>query len=1055
MNSNFPPTTEGGANPAGNTYFARLLRAVARVVCQHPKWFVLPQLAVFAVCVVYTAFFLQFDMNQDNLVGADKKYHQVYMKFRREFPGQEVLAVVVESEDMERNRQFVERLAARLQPETNLFTDVFYKGDLPSLGSKALLFAPESDLRKIREKLEQYRPFIEQFTHASNLNSFFGLINKQFRTAQREENASNNALIGALPALQRIVDAATDSLSRSGTPVSPGIAALFGWGEEAQQRMYITFANGRIYMVTARPRDASVVAQGVRRMRQLIHETEIEVPGLNVGLTGEPVLDYDQMLQSERDATVATLVSLGICSLIFIYAYRETGRPLKAMVCLVVGLGYSMGFATLAVGHLNILTVTFAPILIGLAIDFGIHFITRYEEEIRNRRGAAEALEKAMVFTGQGIVTGALTTSAAFLAMGLTDFKGIQEMGIISGGGLALCLFPMMTMLPALLLRGHQNAMDGAAGLPAEGRARIESFWLERPGLVAGGALALCALAATQFNKVEFDYNLLNMQSKGLPAVVYEKKLLFSNASIFSGDDITNLPSFVKKLAARRDPVSAFVSDHLDLAGRTLLASWQGTNSDPDELQSALAKNLNRIIAGPSIYDPARFQSVSLRFKTAELLKARPQGRDLMRLNQMLLQDAYPDEIAPRPGQSILFAAIVADTLEQAAQIEREVTNLPSVASVDGSDRGDAIFDLLTKDQTSEIKLVRQIKEEVSGLGFAGADTNEVALHDLSRTLYGTMAYLNLAADDVAGERPQLAAELRALAHSISDFRVKMLSVDPVVPDRLKDYQQALFEDIRHTFETIQTQDTGSRLRPQDLPPALRARFVGRTGKYMVEVFPRDDVWKHENQQKLISELRAAMKGLADRVTGTPVQLYEYTKLLKESYQQAALYSLAVIAFMVYLHFRSIVCVALSLLPVAIGSAWTLGLMGLAGVAFNPANIMTLPLVIGIGVTNGIHILNRVAEEQKPSILGKSTGKAVLVSGLTALTGFGSLMLGKHQGLQSLGLVMSVGIGACMVAGLTFLPALISILGRYGWSVTNQRLGGGNATPPPSVEEPR
>jgi predicted RND superfamily exporter protein len=1038
-----------------DTFFARILRVVARTVCNHPTWFVLPQLVLFAVCVVYTVFFLQFDMSQDNLVGADKKYHQVYMKFRNEFPGEDELAVVVESEDMERNRQFVERLAARLQPETNLFTDVFYKGDLPSLGPKALLFVPESDLRKMREKLEQYQPFIEHFTRATNLDSFFGLINKQIRTAKREEDASNDALIGALPALQRIIEEATDSLSRPGTPVSPGVTALFGAGEEAQQRMYITFDNGRIYLVTARPRNADVIAAGVQRMRELIYQTEIEVPGLNVGLTGEPVLDYDQMLQSQRDMTVATIVSLVICSLIFIYAYRETGRPLKAVLCLVVGLGYSMGFTTLVIGHLNILTVTFAPILVGLAIDFGIHFITRYEEEIRRRRSAVAAVEKALVFTGQGIVTGALTTAAAFLAMGLTNFKGIQEMGIISGGGLVLCLIPMMTMLPALLLRGRQNFMDHAVGLPAEGRARIESFWLERPGLIVGGTLALCALAATQFNKVDFDYNLLNMQSKGLPAVIYEKKLLFSGASTFSADDITNLPSFVKKLTTKPDPVSAFVGDHLDLAARTMLDSDQGRHADPDEVQAVLAKNLNRIIAGPLIYNPARFQSVKLGPKTEELLKAKPQGQDLIRLNQMLLQDAYPEEITPRTGQSILYAAIVADTLEQASHIESVVTNLPSVASVDGSDRGDAVFELLTKDQAPEIKLVRQIKQEVSGLKFARADTNEVDLHELSRTLYGTMGYLKLAADDVAQERPQLAAELRALAQSISDLRVKMLVVDPEVRIRLKDYQEALFQDIRQTFETIQTQDASSRLQPEDLPKALRARFVGRTGKFMVQVFPRDDVWKHENQQKFISELRSAMGSQADKVTGTPVQLFEYTKLLKDSYQQAALYSFVVIAFMVYVHFRSIVCVMLSLLPVAIGSAWTLGLMGLAGVSFNPANIMALPLVIGIGVTNGIHILNRVAEEQKASILGKSTGKAVLVSGLTALTGFGSLMLGKHQGIQSLGMVMSVGIAACMLAGLTFLPAVISILGHYGWNVTQKTLGSGNAKPPPSVEEPR
>ena len=91
---------------------------------------------------------------------------------------------------------------------------------------------------------------------------------------------------------------------------------------------------------------------------------------------------------------------------------------------------------------------------------------------------------------------------------------------------------------------------------------------------------------------------------------------------------------------------------------------------------------------------------------------------------------------------------------------------------------------------------------------------------------------------------------------------------------------------------------------------------------------------------------------------------------------------------------------------------------------------MTLPLVIGIGVTNGIHILNRFAEEPNPSILAKSTGKAVLVSGLTTIAGFGSLIVGEHQGIQSLGWIMAVGTGTCMIAGLTFLPAVLTLRGR-------------------------
>src|SRR5262249_44720648 len=136
-------------------------------------------------------------------------------------------------------------------------------------------------------------------------------------------------------------------------------------------------------------------------------------------------------------------------------------------------------------------------------------------------------------------------------------------------------------------------------------------------------------------------------------------------------------------------------------------------------------------------------------------------------------------------------------------------------------------------------------------------------------------------------------------------------------------------------------------------------------------------------------------------ITGEPVQLLEYTTLLKDSYQVAAWYALAAIAVLVFIHFRNVGSVILALIPVGVGSIWLGGFMGLCHIPFNPANIMTLPLVIGIGVTNGIHILNRFAEEHTPDILAKSTGKAVLISGLNTIAGFGSLILAKHQGIQS------------------------------------------------------
>jgi uncharacterized protein len=145
--------------------------------------------------------------------------------------------------------------------------------------------------------------------------------------------------------------------------------------------------------------------------------------------------------------------------------------------------------------------------------------------------------------------------------------------------------------------------------------------------------------------------------------------------------------------------------------------------------------------------------------------------------------------------------------------------------------------------------------------------------------------------------------------------------------------------------------------------------------------------------------------------------------------------------------------VALALLPVGVGFLWMTGLMGVFGISFNPANVMTLPLVVGIGVTNGIHILNRFAEELQPSILAKSTGKAVLVSGLTTIAGFGSLITAEHRGIESLGYVMATGTATCMFVALTFLPAILNLLDRYGWSIKKTQRD--NAQSTLGREEPR
>src|ERR1017187_4384306 len=132
--------------------FAKALGWVARMVLRHRRLIIYAEAVLFVFSILYTVKFLQFDMSRDNLVGANENYHKNYLQFETEFPQQSDLVVAVESENEEKNRQFVERLGVKLEAETNLFADVFYKGDLKMMGRKALLFVPEPDLTDLKTK---------------------------------------------------------------------------------------------------------------------------------------------------------------------------------------------------------------------------------------------------------------------------------------------------------------------------------------------------------------------------------------------------------------------------------------------------------------------------------------------------------------------------------------------------------------------------------------------------------------------------------------------------------------------------------------------------------------------------------------------------------------------------------------------------------------------------------------------------------------------------------------------------------------------------------------
>ena len=193
------------------------------------------------------------------------------------------------------------------------------------------------------------------------------------------------------------------------------------------------------------------ISQLRQHIEQVSSDYDESAPDLNIALTGIPVLEHDELSRSQIDMLYAALLSFAVVGVLLSVGFRSMRHPMLLLLSLVVSLSFTFALATLAIGHLNILSICFAAVLIGLGVDFGIHFVTRYLHLRQELYEVPEALELSAQSVGAGILTSALTTALAFGSAALTGFPGLAELGIIASGGILICAFVTFTFLPALI----------------------------------------------------------------------------------------------------------------------------------------------------------------------------------------------------------------------------------------------------------------------------------------------------------------------------------------------------------------------------------------------------------------------------------------------------------------------------------------------------------------------------------------------------------------------------------------------------------------------------
>ena len=271
-------------------------------------------------------------------------------------------------------------------------------------------------------------------------------------------------------------------------------------------------------------------------------------------------------------------------------------------------------------------------------------------------------------------------------------------------------------------------------------------------------------------------------------------------------------------------------------------------------------------------------------------------------------------------------------------------------------------------------------------------------------------------------------------AGEIDKFFKQNELIEPKIAEaKLELFSQELFVDYRELMQELKQNANPQFVEISGLPKSLRERYISDQGKYLITVYPSVDIWNLEKRQLYVKDL----KSVDPNVTGSAVHMFNSTRLMTEGYINGGIYAMTAIVIYVFVVFRNLRTVLFFLLPVFVGSIWTLGIMDIFDLKLNMANLVILPLILGIGVVNGIHITHRYREEDDKTkvVLGKSTGQAVVLSSLTTIIGFGSMMVADHYGVFSLGLVLSLGVLCCLIASVTFLPALLKLSAEKNWRV--------------------
>ncbi|HMB00867.1 MAG TPA: MMPL family transporter [Spirochaetota bacterium] len=374
-------------------------------------------------------------------------------------------------------------------------------------------------------------------------------------------------------------------------------------------------------------------------------------------------------------------------------------------------------------------------------------------------------------------------------------------------------------------------------------------------------------------------------------------------------------------------------------------------------------------------------------------------------------------EIVRRYGLSDTPVMYATTNLEQTQKLHHRIDKHNAVGMVNSI----ASFIPLFAKQQKRLPYLKQIQQQVGAYTPGQEIDRRHFIREVNRFKTNLLELRQLAA---ISDQELVEKRLDTVLVSNKGFFTTLeQKLKQVSGSRLSAFQKA----FGSTLKTVLFKMSGPQLiNYADVPPALKADYVNTDQtEFLTTAFSKKDIWNAPTESRFIKFMRQTVKN----VTGTPVFMVDLINIVAREGKTAMYISLLVIFLLVLLDFKQFRPALISLLPLALAMLTMFAVTGLLQYPFNVVSVMVLPLIIGIGIDDGVHILHRYRIEKKhiPTVL-QTTGKALFFTSFTTMVGFGSLMFAKYQGFVGMGLVLFIGIGACFLITIIIVPALLKLL---------------------------